>query len=135
MTATVSHAAILHGILTMCGDGGRLKIYTDPMPIAGQAHGSAVLLGTVLLTNPAGVVLYDTPGTAWTLGLSVGSPDTFTDADGIATWGRLEDSVGTWIMDMDVSNYQGSGAIKMLNTQMYAGGTLTIGSAILSVPD
>ena len=53
-------------------------------------------------------------------------------AEGIITWTRITDSANTYCLDLDVSNNEGDGAVKIDNPQVYVGGTIRVLSASLS---
>lgn len=107
-------------------DGGTGKakwlFYTGPKPAAGATITSETLLATVRLTDPC--------GTAADGALTLTSDgDVLAVADGIIAWARFTDSADTYVMDADVTNTAGTGAIKIDNTQVYTGGTVRIVSA------
>jgi len=72
--------------------GGSITIYSEIAPAAGGAETTALLIYT--LPDPAGTT---TSGvlTATTPLLGVGL------ADGTASWGRVKNSSGAWLMDAD----------------------------------
>jgi hypothetical protein len=56
--------------------------------------------------------------------------DSSADATGTASWARIEDSAGAWVMDMDVGT---SGTELVMNTtSITAGGPIRIDSGSLT---
>ena len=103
-----------------------MKFYTATQPAKGAAITDQTLLGTVTCSDPAGTV------TSGVLTLSAISDDSLADADGVATWARVLDSDGAFIMDITVTNNAGTGPIKMVSTQIYAGGIIRVASAVFT---
>ena len=101
---------------------GQWAFYSAPQPAAGSAITTQTLLATVLLTDPCGTV---TDG-ALTL---TSAGDVLAVADGVIAWARFTDSADTFVMDADVSDLAGMGAIKIDNPRVYTGGTIRILSA------
>lgn len=105
---------------------GTMAFYTDPQPAKGAAITTQTLLGTVTFSDPAGTV----ESGVITLGLI--TDDSNADADGVATWVRVSDSNGDFVMDMTATNNAGAGPVKMPNTQIYAGGLIRVSSAVFT---
>jgi len=103
-----------------------MNFYTAPQPAKSSAITSQTLLGTVTCSDPAGTV------TNGVLTLSAISDDSLADADGVATWARVLDSSGTFVMDITVTDNAGAGPIKMASTQIYAGGIIRVSSAVFT---
>ncbi|MFZ4792413.1 MAG: hypothetical protein ACOYMW_16260 [Candidatus Competibacteraceae bacterium] len=122
LTVRTARAQVIANALD--GGSGKAKwlFYTGPKPVAGAAITTETLLATVLLTDPCGSV---TDG-ALTL---TSDGDVLAVADGVIAWSRFTDSADTYVMDADVTNTAGSGAIKIDNTQVYTGGTIRVVSA------
>ena len=83
------------------------------------------MVGTVLFTDPCGTI-DNIVLTLTTAG------DIMASAEGIITWTRITDSEDTYCLDLDVSNNEGDGAVKIDNLQVYVGGTIRVLSAALS---
>jgi hypothetical protein len=103
-----------------------MQFYTATQPAKGAAITNQTLLGTCTCSDPAGTV------TNGVYTLSAIADDSLADADGIVTWVRVLDSNGVFIMDVTVTNLAGSGPIKMVSTQIYAGGIIRISSAVFT---
>jgi len=105
---------------------GTIKFYTATQPAKGAAITTQTLLGTLTFAEPAGsisngVLTFDTI-----------VDDSSADADGLATWARVLDGDGAFVMDLTVTDNAGAGPIKMPSTQIYAGGILHVTSAVLT---
>lgn len=99
--------------------GGKIALYDGAMPAAGEAVTTQVKLVEITLPNPAGVV------DAGVFVLTV-PQEAMAASDGIATWARLTDSTGAWLMDMDAGATGSGAAIIVSPAQLYAGGTMRI---------
>jgi hypothetical protein len=133
--STVANSGYLEKIVSMTGSGGKFTLYTSPMPsTGGGAVGAATQLGQVTLASTLGTVTWNSGTNKYDLTFNASTPDMVTDADGTAAWARITSSGGTWIADFDVTATGGGGAIIMPNTTIYSGGTLTLSSAVLSLP-
>jgi hypothetical protein len=105
---------------------GTLLLYTATQPAKAVAVTSQTLLGTVTFAEPAGTIV------AGVLTFATIIDDSSADADGIATWARVLDGDGAFVMDMTVTNTAGAGPVKMPVTQIYAGGIIHITSAVFT---
>ena len=103
-----------------------MAFYTATQPAKGVAVTDQTLLGTVTFSDPAGVVENGV------LTLSAITDDNLADADGVASWARVLDSAGVFVMDVTVTNNAGAGPIKMASTQVYAGGIIRVSSGVLT---
>lgn len=103
-----------------------MQFYTAPKPAKGAAITTQTLLGTVTFSEPAGTVA------AGVLTFSVITDDSSADADGPAVWCRVLDGDSAFVMDMPVTDTNGAGPVKMPSTQIYAGGTIHVASAVLT---
>lgn len=101
---------------------GLLKIYDGTRPASG---GTATnLLATLTLSDPCGSVL------SGVLTLSAITSDTSADATGTATWARITDSTGTFVLDCSVG---ASGTDIILNTAaIVIGAQVSVTSAVLT---
>ncbi len=102
----------------------RLKVYggTKPSVITG-APDSAMLV-EIALTKPAGTIA------ANVLTLTQAA-DGMNAATGTATWARFVNGDGTVVMDADCSDMNGSAEVKLVSTQLYAGGDARLASAVM----
>ncbi len=122
LTVRTARAQVIANALDGGSGKAKWRFYTGPKPVAGAAITTETLLATVLLTDPCGSV---TDG-ALTL---TSDGDVLAVADVVIAWSRFTDSADTYVMDADVTNTAGSGAIKIDNTQVYTGGTIRVVSA------
>lgn len=109
---------------------GTMNIYGTPRPAdANAAVGAATLLATVTFTDPcaasvaAGVLTFDTI-----------TGDADADATGVAVWGRIFDSNGVVVMDVDVNDAAGpvvldNGTINLHDTVDITSFVITEGNA------
>mgnify|MGYP007096023787 FL=1 len=58
--------------------------------------------------------------------------DAAANNSGTATWARITNSDGGFVMDMDVTNNSGNGDIKLNSTDIIQGGPISIISASLT---
>lgn len=109
---------------------GTIKIYTGTQPADGDAALSGnTLLATLTFSDPA----FGATSSAGVATASAITSDTSADADGTATWARIQDSNGVNVFDCDVGT---SGATINLNsTAITTGGTVSITSFTLTHPD
>lgn len=108
------------------GGPGTLKIYTGTKPASPDAAATGTLLGTLTLSNTAGMV------SARTLTFNPITQDSSADASGTATWGRFLDKNGTAVLDVDVSTTNGNAFIKMNTTSVVAGGPIVANSIVVT---
>ena len=101
--------------------GATLKVYTA----------SNTLLGTVTLASPIGSITDDATHYILTFGTSL--PDMMADADGTASWGKITDGNGLIRCSFDITVTGGGGAFTMPSVDVYAGGSITLTSAVLKV--
>jgi len=125
LTAALRNAhldAITAAIDTGAG-AGVVQIYDGARPAAGGA--ATTLLGTVTCSDPAAPA-----ASGGVLTFSAFTEDSSADATGTASWARIEDSAGAWVMDMDVGT---SGTELVMNTtSITAGGPIRIDSGSLT---
>jgi len=138
MTLAIAPAlqqARLAATLAALGSGARVRIHGGERPIAG-ADAPAPALAEVPLANPPGVIA------GGKIVLAAADPKGVLIAHtGQAAWARIVDGAGQWLLDCDVSGPAGAGdwqlAIDGLPadappTQMYEGGTFTLGTVTLA---
>lgn len=125
---TALRNAHLDGITAAIDAGagpGLLEIYDGVRPASGGA--TTTLLGTLTFSDPAAPA-----ATGGVLTFSAITEDSSADASGTATWARVTDSTGAWVMDMDVSESGGGGEIILNTTTIAAGGPIRVDSATLT---
>jgi hypothetical protein len=101
----------------------RIRIYPDPRPSPGGTP-AGVMLGEIELDKPCGIV------SAGQLVL-VSSVTPIAINSGEATWARWVNGNNDWAMDTSVTDVAGDGEVKLDDTTIYAGGSLTLVSAVL----
>jgi hypothetical protein len=127
MTVSISQAhneARLNGTLAFLDTGSahaRIRIYDGTRP---APNGSATtLLVEIALDKPSGSVANNQ--------LTLASSDLpLNSNNGTATWARIINGNGDWVMDCDVSDQAGSGEIKLTQVQLYAGGKTQLISGV-----
>jgi hypothetical protein len=106
-----------------------LKFYTGTMPATPEtAIGAQVLLGTLTCSDPSATT------TAGVITFAAITQDSSADASGTAAWARLADSAGVAVMDFDVTNTAGTGAIKINTTTIVSGGPIAMDSFTITMP-
>lgn len=105
-----------------------LKFYTGTQPAGPDtAVSTQNLLGTLTCSDPSGTKL------AGVITFSAITQDSAADASGTAAWARLLDSDGVAVIDLDVTNEAGNGAIKLNTTTIVAGGPILMNSQTITV--
>lgn len=107
---------------------GLLKIYAGTVPATVNASlGSATLLGTLTMSNPAFGSASSGVATAGTI-----TADSSADATGTATFARICNAAGTAVFQLTVGT---SGAEVNLNsTAITSGGSISVSSLTLTLP-
>jgi hypothetical protein len=101
-----------------------LTIYPAPMPSPGSVLGIGAALCVLYLADPAGSVDANV--------LTVTAPiSAQRSGSGAATWARLSDGAGNWVMDLDVTLTGGGGAVQLDQVDGYTGGFITLTAAAL----
>jgi hypothetical protein len=116
-------------IIDLLGAGtgpGSLSFYTTPRPSAGAAITTQTLLGTVICSDPAGTT------SGGVLTFSSITDDSLADHTGDAVWVRAQDSNGNWVIDMNVTDENGAGPVKMPSTQIYQNGIIHFSSLVIT---
>ena len=130
MTVAITQAhneARLAGTLGFLDQGSipaRLRIYGGTRPPDPVVTPTSVMLVEIRLTQPAGTVA----GGRLTL---TQQADGLITATGIASWARLVNGNDVTAMDLDCSDSDGDGDVKLAATQLYLGGDARMVSAIL----
>jgi hypothetical protein len=105
---------------------GKILFYTGPKPAAGAAITTETLLGTCLLSDPAGTIADGV------LTFAPITDDISADADGDIVWARGVNSDNVWVLDMDAGN-EASSAVLIFNTVVARiGGVIQILSGALT---
>lgn len=106
---------------------GTLKIYDGTRPATGGA--ATTLLGTLTFSDPCAAA-----PSSGLLTFSAITADSSADATSTATWARVADSTGAFVMDLSVGA-PGSGAdIELTDVNVVAGGTITVVAATITAP-
>lgn len=122
-----SREAALGGRLAFLNTGtgtAYVQIYDGVRPISAQDPATGTLLAAVPLADPAGAV--DTGA----LTLDPLEPG-LIGATGVATWARVVNRNGATAFDMDVGDTLSAAECRLSTTQLYAGGSVVIVSAVL----
>ncbi len=130
MTITISaehHAARLEGTRAFLDEGAspaRVRIYGGTRPATPADIPSSAMLVEVRLTKPCGSVID---------GHLVLTPqeNALIARTGVATWARIVNGAEITAMDLDCSALDGTGDIRLAQTQLYAGGYAQMASATL----
>lgn len=119
---------ILLSAIDAGGGGGAIRFYTGPMPATPlTAITTQSLLGTATLSYPCGTL------TGGTLTFDAISDDPGADVSGVAAFVRIVTSAGSPVIDLDVSNVGGTGAVQMNTVNVVVDGPLHISSASISL--
>jgi hypothetical protein len=105
---------------------GKILIYTGPKPAAGATITTQTLLGTCVLSDPAGTI------SDGVLTLAPITDDISADADGDIAWVRCVNSDNVWVLDMDAGNEASSAVLKFNTVVARAGGVIQILSGALT---
>ena len=109
---------------------GTLVIYSGNRP---ATSGGAIdpfnnlVLGTLTFSKPCAASIDN-----GVLTFAAIAQDTAADNNGTATWARVANGDGGYVMDMDVSNNSGSGDIKLNSTDIIQGGPISVISASIT---
>lgn len=105
---------------------GKIRIYTAPKPLSPMDTPTGVQLVEIILTKPCGNISTNT------LYLTQQS-DSIIMASGVASWARILNSDNLPILDMDCSDANGTGDLKLSETILYAGGYISLLSCAIGV--
>lgn len=117
-------------------EGAVIQFYTGTMAATiDTAIGAQVLLGTLQMPS----VCTDSGGSLTASALTIGAitQDSSADATGVATWARISSKSGstlTPVVDVDVSNSGGTGAIKLNTINIVELGPILMTSLVISMP-
>lgn len=106
----------------MALEGGALRLYTGPQPVAGAAIGDQTLLAqfSILAWAVDGDVL----------SLALGSASGLAAGD--AVWGRVTGSGGGFVLDGDCGTVGSGAALQLRSTAITPGSTITVASAAVA---
>lgn len=105
--------------------GGTIKIYTGTRPATGGALSGNTLLGTLTFGDPCAAA-----PSGGVLTFNSITQDSAADATGTASWARIADSDGNFVMDCNVGT---SGSdINLTSVSITVGGPITITSATIT---
>lgn len=107
---------------------GKLRIYDGTRPATGAAITTQVLLAELTFADPCGTV------TNGVLTFSALTADASADASGTASWARVVDSDGNFVMDMSVTATGGGGDVELNTLDIVATG-LVQGTATRSITE
>jgi len=107
---------------------GTLTLYAGDLPAQNGGTPPGQALVTIDLPDP---LVESLDGGILTLATF---PEAMATVEGLATWGRIQDGDGAWVMDVDVGE-EGSGAtIVISTTYLYAGVLVGIDTAVFAEP-
>lgn len=110
--------------------GGKLTLYSGTRPATGGGSidpFTNLILGELVFSKPCassidnGVLIF-----------AAISPDSSANNSGQATWARITNSDGSYVMDLDVTSNSGSGDIKLNSTDIIQGGPISVISASIT---
>jgi hypothetical protein len=129
--STLAGNAAAQGIADSIDGGagpGVVRIYGGSMPAgANDPIVSQTLLAELTLSDPCGVVSNKT------LTFSPITMDNSADATATATFARVLNSTGASIIDVDVTDTLGNGAMKLNTTSIVATGPVIINSFVITI--
>ena len=130
MTITISaehHAARLEGTRAFLDEGtnpASVRIYSGIRPATPAETPTSALLVEVKLTKPCGSVVNGQL-------LLTPQENALIARSGVATWARIVTGAEITAMDLDCSDLDGTGEIRLAQTQLYAGGYAQMANAAL----
>lgn len=125
-----SRAQVLADAIDAGSAGGVLTIYSGTRPAtAGGAIDpfTNLVLGELTFSHPCKSSIDNGVLTFASI-----AQDAAANNSGTATWARITNSDGGFVMDMDVTNNSGNGDIKLNSTDIIQGGPISIISASLT---
>jgi hypothetical protein len=99
---------------------GTLNIYSGTRPATAAAITTQVLLGVLTFSDPCGTV------TSGVLTFSAITQDASADATGTATWFRVLDGSGSFVMDGAITVTGGGGDMTLNTTSITIGGPISV---------
>lgn len=101
-----------------------VQVYPGTKPGTITGTPSSAMLVEIELTKPAGAVA------SGVLTLTPAADGLIASA-GQATWARFVNGDGDVVMDADCSDMDGTAEVKLVSTQLYAGGDARLSSAVI----
>lgn len=127
---TILRNNMLDEITTFAGTSAVLKIYSGTQPAGGGTE------TTILAQLTCNASQFATAAAAGVLTLSSITQDSAANNSGVATWFRIETSIGTFVMDGDVSVTGGGGDLTLNDTSIVQNGTVSLtGPNIITAPN
>ena len=112
-TLRTSRATVVRDAIDAGSGPGKIRIYNGTRPATGGT--ATTLLAELTCSDPCGTV------TSGVLTLSTITADSSADNSGTATWFRIVDSAGTFVMDGTITATGGGGDGTMNSTTITAG--------------
>lgn len=107
---------------------GILELYNGTIPgTADTAVTTQTKLGTLTFSDPCGAVA------AGVFTASAITQDSSADASGTVSWGRIKDSTGATVCDIDVTSTGGGGLLQLNTVNVVAGGPIIVTAFTLNV--
>lgn len=112
---------MLDEITSYAGTSAVLKIYSGTQPSGGGTE------TTILAQLTCNATSFANNAAAGAITLNAITQDSAANASGTATWFRIEQSGGTWVMDGDVSTTAaGTGDLQLNDTSIVVNGTVAL---------
>jgi hypothetical protein len=107
---------------------GTLSIYSLARPAPGAAITNQVKLAVLTFGDPCAASIDQ--------GLLTFAPlaEVMAIADGAATWGRVADGAGAWVLDGTVGVTDSGADFEINNVLLYEGGIVRVTSAVFAEP-
>lgn len=113
---------MLDEITSYAGASAALLIYSGSQPSGGDAG------GTILASLTCDVTAFAGSATAGTLTLNGITADAAANNSGVASYFRITDTVGAWVIDGDCSTVlEGTGDLQLTSTSIVLNGTVSLG--------
>ena len=123
---TAVRTALGDALITYCGSGAILKIFSGSKPAVGGAE--TTKLAQLTFSGNIGTT------TNGVITLAIPPSDTSADATGTASWARITKADGTTVaIDMTVTATGGGGDLTLDSTSITLGGTVAITSGTITV--
>ena len=123
-TLRTSRATAVRDAIDAGSGHGKIRIYNGTRPATGGT--ATTLLAELTCSDPCGTV------TNGVLTLSTITADSSADSPGTATWFRIVDSAGTFVMDGTITATGGGGDGTMNSTTITAGNPVNALSVVIT---
>lgn len=130
--STAARNAAADGVVDLLDAGlaaGYIQIYTGTQPATPNTAATGTLLGTLTLSDPAFGAAASGTATAAAI-----TDDTSADASGTAGWFRALDSNANPVIDGSITGIGGGGDMEMDDTNIVAGGVISVTSWTVTMP-